>query len=110
MREVAARPVRWSATIIPYDSSFGKEIMSTATLTTKGQTTIPKEIREGMSLEPGDTLDFHLLSDASATIRVRRGTLKDFIGVIHEPGRKAVGVAEGDAAIAASMKHKHKRR
>lgn len=32
--------------------------MATSTLTTKGQVTIPKEIRDRMSLHPGDVLDF----------------------------------------------------
>lgn len=32
--------------------------MATSTLTTKGQVTIPKEIRDRMSVHPGDVLDF----------------------------------------------------
>jgi AbrB family looped-hinge helix DNA binding protein len=81
--------------------------MSAATLTSKGQTTIPKDIRDGLSLKPGDKLDFHLLSNASATLRVRRGGLDDFIGVLHVPGRPAMTGEEVKAAIAKTLKLKH---
>ena len=64
--------------------------MSAATLTTKGQTTIPKDIRDGLGLAPGDQLDFHLLSNSSATIRARRGALKDFVG--SDEAQQNVGV------------------
>ena len=82
--------------------------MSAATLTSKGQTTIPKDIREGLSLKSGDKLDFHLLSNDSATIRVRRGTLDDFIGILHVPGRAGLSSRDVDTAIAVAMKQKRK--
>ena len=81
--------------------------MSTATLTSKGQTTIPKDIRDGLSLKAGDKLDFHMLSDASASLRVRRGSLDDFIGILHVPGRKAMTGDDVKAAIARTLKVKH---
>ena len=37
--------------------------MPTATLTSKGQTTIPKEVREFLKLKPGDKLEFKLNPD-----------------------------------------------
>ncbi len=82
--------------------------MSTATLTGKGQTTIPKDIRDGLSLKAGDKLDFHMLSNASVTLRVRRGSLDDFIGVLDEPGRKVMTGDDMKAAIAKTLKARHK--
>ena len=32
-----------------------------ATLTSKGQTTIPKEIRDGLGMKPGDRISFTLM-------------------------------------------------
>lgn len=84
--------------------------MSTATLTSKGQATIPKAIRDGLSLKAGDKPDFHLLSNASAILRVRRGTMDDFIGIRNVPGRKAMTGADVKAAIAKTVKVKHTRK
>ena len=44
--------------------------MPTATLTSKGQTTIPREVRDLLKLRTGDRLDFRLNADGtSVTIR-----------------------------------------
>ena len=81
--------------------------MSTATLTSKGRTTIPKDIRDALSLKPGDKLDFHLLSNTGASLRVRRGNLDDFIGILGVRGRKAMTGVDVKAAIAKTLKRKH---
>ena len=38
--------------------------MTTATLTSKGQTTIPKEIRDGLGLQTGDQMTFNCYQTA----------------------------------------------
>ena len=81
--------------------------MSAATLTSKGQTTIPKDIRDGLGLAPGDQLDFHLLSNGSATMRVRRGALKDLIGILRKPGQRPLSIKAMDDGIAKAMRAKH---
>ena len=81
--------------------------MSAATLTSKGQTTIPADIRKGMKLEPGDKIEFHLLSDGSANMRAKRGTLQDFIGVLQREDKEAVSLGEMDKGIAKAMRTKH---
>lgn len=81
--------------------------MSAATLTSKGQTTIPKEIREGLSLKSGDRLEFHLLSDSSAILRVKRGGVDDFIGVLRQRGRTPVSVEAMNAGIVQEARRKY---
>ena len=61
---------------------IGKD-MPSATVTSKGQITVPKEIREHLGIEPGDRITFEIGSEGavtveSATVDVRslRGALK----------------------------------
>ena len=42
-----------------------------ATLTSKGQTTIPKEIRDSLGMKPGDRMTFTLMADGTVIMRVK---------------------------------------
>ena len=54
--------------------------MATARITSKGQITIPKQVRERLGVEPGDALDFHF-EDGRLEVRpVRRRRLNEFRG------------------------------
>ncbi|MGA8011278.1 MAG: AbrB/MazE/SpoVT family DNA-binding domain-containing protein [Candidatus Acidiferrales bacterium] len=46
--------------------------MPHSTVTSKGQTTIPAEIRKALRIKPGDTLEYAMQGD-HATIRVHPG-------------------------------------
>ena len=64
-----------------------------ATLTSKGQTTIPKEIRDSLSLKAGDRMTFTLMPDATVLMRVKSKSVAELAGILHEKGRKPVPVA-----------------
>ncbi len=67
--------------------------MSTdATLTSKGQTTIPKEIRDGLGLKPGDRMTFTLMPDGTVIMRVKTKSVMDLAGILHKKGRKPVAI------------------
>jgi AbrB family looped-hinge helix DNA binding protein len=69
--------------------------MSTAaTLTSKGQTTIPKEIRDGLGMKPGDRISFTLMPDGTVIMRVKRKSVMELAGVLHKKGRKPVPIDE----------------
>jgi antitoxin PrlF len=71
-----------------------------ATVTDKGQVTVPKEIRDRLGIEAGSKLDFRLEDDG--TLRVRkldRGSAGLF-GLLFDADRKAVSVAEMDIIVA----------
>ena len=64
--------------------------MAAATITSKGQTTIPKEIRDGLGLKPNDQVHFTLLEDGTVIMRAKKRSLSEAHGILHKKGRKAV--------------------
>ena len=64
------------------------------TLTSKGQVTVPREIRERLGLKAGDKLAFHLLSDGTVVMRQRGRTVADIGGMLHQPGLPTVPVEQ----------------
>lgn len=65
-----------------------------ATLTSKGQTTIPKEIRDGLSMKAGDRLTFTLMPDSTVVMRLKSKSVVELAGVLHKKGRKPVPVEQ----------------
>jgi AbrB family looped-hinge helix DNA binding protein len=63
-----------------------------ATLTSKGQTTIPKEIRDSLSMKAGDRMTFTLMPDATVVMRVKSKRVTDLAGMLHKKGRKPLSV------------------
>ncbi len=54
--------------------------MSASTLTSKGQTTIPKDIRDALGLKASDELIFTLLTDGTVVMRAKTKSLRDLAG------------------------------
>jgi AbrB family looped-hinge helix DNA binding protein len=63
-----------------------------ATLTSKGQTTIPKEIRDGLGLRPGDRMIFTLMPDGTVVLRAKTKSVMDLAGLLRKKGRKPVAI------------------
>lgn len=63
-----------------------------STLTSKGQTTIPKSIRNALALKPGDRLTFTLLPDRSVLLRVQNRSVLSLSGMLRPTKRRRVGV------------------
>ena len=67
--------------------------MSTeATLTSKGQTTIPKAIRDGLQMKTGDRMTFTLMPDGVVIMRVKNRHVSELAGLLHKKGRKPLAV------------------
>ena len=77
--------------------------MAAATLTSKGQTTIPKEIRDFLGIGPGDKLDFVVESDGRVILRPATLDVRQLRGMLKRSGRKAVTLEEMDKAIAVGV-------
>lgn len=65
-----------------------------ATLTSKGQTTIPKEIRDGLGMKSGDRMTFTLMPDGTVIMRVKSGSVNELAGRLHKKGRKPLPVEQ----------------
>jgi antitoxin PrlF len=65
-----------------------------STLTSKGQTTIPKEIRESLSIKPGDRMAFTLMPDGTVLLRVKNKSVMSLAGSLRKKGQKPVPVEE----------------
>lgn len=73
--------------------------MSTATLTSKGQVTIPRAVREHLGVETGDAIDFIIDPAGNVRVRAASGAVSGLKGMLHRPGRAAVSLAAMDQAI-----------
>ncbi|RTX94337.1 AbrB/MazE/SpoVT family DNA-binding domain-containing protein [Pseudomonas sp. C 49-2] len=74
--------------------------MATATLTSKGQITIPVQVRTALGLETGDRVEFVEMEDGKFAMIVASKTVHDLKGLIRKPA-KAVSLDEMNRAIAA---------
>ncbi len=73
--------------------------MPTSTLTTKGQITLPKRIRELLKLDTGDTVDFVDAADGTIQVRAGRYDVRDLKGLLKRPGRKPVSLETMEDAL-----------
>jgi antitoxin PrlF len=80
--------------------------MPAATITSKGQTTIPKEIRDHLHLKPGDKVDFVVEEDGRVSMEPSTIDIGDLKGILHRPGMKALSDADIKAAVKKRFKAK----
>ena len=76
--------------------------MALATITAKGQMTLPKEVREAMGLRPGDRVKIFVDRYGDARI-AREVDVSELSGILHRPGMKAATVEEMDEGIAEAV-------
>lgn len=74
--------------------------MATATLTSKGQITIPAQVRASLGLDTGDRVEFVALEDGKFAIIAATHSAKDLKGLIRKPS-KNVSIEDMNQAIIA---------
>lgn len=67
---------------------------SEATLTSKGQTTIPKDIRDSLGMKSGDRIMFTLMPDGTVLMRLKNKSVMSLAGSLRKKGRRAIPVAQ----------------
>ncbi len=70
-----------------------------ATITSKGQITLPKEVRNRFGLKTGDSVEF-IEEEGRVWIKPRTLRASDLFGILHKPGMKAATIEEMEEAIA----------
>ena len=74
--------------------------MATSTVTSKGQITIPKEIRERLHLRTGHRVEFQIDTAGQVILKPRNRDVRSLYGMIRSPRKRPVTLAEMDEAIA----------
>jgi len=78
--------------------------MVTATLTSKGQITIPKSVRTSLHLHPGDRIAFVVHGDSQATLKPITKSVDEVFGKLHSPSQRRVTVREMNEAVASKIR------
>ena len=72
--------------------------MPTSTLTSRGQTTIPKPIREALGLQPGDRVEF-LVQEGQVVLRRATADITELDGMLDRSDQDPVSIDEMNEAI-----------
>jgi antitoxin PrlF len=78
--------------------------MVTATITSKGQVTIPKTVRESLHLHSGDRIAFIMHDQMEAVLKPITKTVDQVFGRLHKPGQAIKTVVAMNRAVARRMR------
>jgi bifunctional DNA-binding transcriptional regulator/antitoxin component of YhaV-PrlF toxin-antitoxin module len=78
------------------------KIMSTLTVTARGQVTFRKSVMRHLGIKPGEKIELDLLPDGRGMIRAAKptGTIDDFIGFLAGKTKKVATIEEINEAVA----------
>lgn len=83
--------------------------MSEARMTSKGQITVPKDVRLKLNLRPGDRVLFIVEDDGAVRMRALNKDISSLIGILPRPKRAAtleeIEEAIQRAAVASALGH-----
>lgn len=92
--------------VIPDNTSI--TMNNTTTITTKGQVTIPKHIRDELNLKPSDKVVFEVKDNK--IVATKALSIKEMRGIFHVPGKKPLSDREMDKVIAEAVVEKFRRK
>jgi antitoxin PrlF len=75
--------------------------MPNAKVTSKGQITVPKEVRKALKLQPGDRVDFYRNLDGDFVLVAKNRSIRDLEGCVPKLDHP-VSIEEMNKAIAAA--------
>lgn len=69
-----------------------------AKITSKGQITLPKELRQRLNVKEGDEIEF-VEENGKTWVRPRNVDIMDLAGMLHRPGMRPISIEEMDEAV-----------
>ena len=82
--------------------------MQQTTLTSKGQVTIPKNIRDFLYIHAGDKIEFIITEKNEVLLRPITKKIDDVFGSLYQAGRKTTSVEQMNLAIKQKVREKFK--
>jgi len=82
--------------------------MLTSTVTSKGQTTIPVEIRKLLNIKSGDKITFSIDDNGRIMLRAKNLPISALKGIIKSPSGKVPTAEEIDEAVSEHLAEKYK--
>ena len=83
--------------------------MPTATITSKGQITLPREVRDHLHVQEGDRVEFEIDRDGEVRVRPLTGSVEELFGMLRRPGAPARSLEEIDEEIVALARREDER-
>ena len=71
-----------------------------STVTSKGQITIPKQIRDLLRLEPGDRVQFQVDRQGQVIMRAKNVDIRELRGILRSRRKTPLSIEEMNEAIA----------
>ena len=73
--------------------------MPKATITSKGQLTLPKEVRSRLGVAAGDQVEFKIEADGTITVLPAKGSARHLFGFLQSAQAETVSIKDMDRAI-----------
>ena len=83
---------------------------TTATVSDKGQVTLPKSLRDKLGIRPGSLLEFVIGADGVLQVRLLARGSAALAGLLARPGEGPRSLSEHDAAVTAVVRERAKGR
>jgi len=68
--------------------------MPESTITAKGQTTVPRQVRDRIGAGPGTRLVWHVMPDGRLLVRAKTHSVLDLAGSLKSPRKRPVAIAD----------------
>ena len=83
--------------------------MAIATVTSKGQITLPKEVREHLHLAEGDRVEFVIEGQGKVQVRPLAGSVRSLFGCLRDPKRTVPSLEELEERLIDSLAEDNER-